>query len=126
MNRNELTDDQVLRLVGISRVTLRGRKGGPATPKTVRKWIRRGYSPPGWAGEPLRLKAVLMGQEYCTLPEWAEEFELARARMGVVPDAPAGPPPVPARRAAAEDRRAAKELAGRLAKGPGGRRRQPA
>jgi hypothetical protein len=79
----ELTLDQSRRLVGIHRVFIRGKNDEPAHPGTVRLYIRDGYRPRGYRGEPVYLRAVLIGQSYCTLPEWVDEFELARARLGL-------------------------------------------
>jgi hypothetical protein len=109
----ELTIDQSRRLVGISRVFIRGKGDEPACPATVRLYIRDGYRPRGYTGPPVYLEAVLIGQSYCTLPEWADEFELARARLGrVVRElAREAAPAVPtSRKAMAEHRRAGRKL----------------
>ncbi|MFO0843277.1 MAG: hypothetical protein U0797_12920 [Gemmataceae bacterium] len=105
-----MNDIDVARLVGISQVTVRGRGGKPASVKAIRDYIRTGCRPQGYDGEPVYLKAVRMGQEYCTLPEWVEEFERARARAGLVAARPS-PKPAPARKALAEHRRAEREWA---------------
>lgn len=104
----ELTREQVSRLVGIARVTVRGRGGRPANIGTVRAYIKAGCKPRGYGGPPVLLQAVVMGQDYCTLPEWVEEFELARARAGRTARVPTGP--TGTRKAALEHRRAEREL----------------
>jgi hypothetical protein len=107
VDRGELTKDQLDRLVGIARVTVRGKGGTPACVERVRAYIREGVRPRGWEGEPIRLEAVLIGNDYCTLPEWVEEFELARARAGHTNRRlPAAPSP----RAATVNRAAARSL----------------
>jgi len=50
----------------------------------IRLWATKGYRPAGYQGPPVVLKAVRVGGVFCTLPEWVEEFELARAAMGAV------------------------------------------
>lgn len=78
---DDLTGDQIRRLVGIAGVTVRGRGGEPANVQTVRGYCRDGYKPSWHDGPPLVLRHVVMGQCYCTLPEWVEEFERERARL---------------------------------------------
>jgi hypothetical protein len=108
VNVNDLTDDQVARLVGIARVTVRGRGGRPANIQTVRGYCRDGFKPNGWRGPPVRLRAVRLGQDYCTLPEWVADFERERAALAQrLFDASRRPPvtaPAPLSRAASARR----------------------
>ena len=60
---------------------MRGQKGKPPHPETVRGWIRRGYKPLGYKGDPVYLKAERWGRDLCTRMEWINEFEEARRRL---------------------------------------------
>ncbi len=66
----------------------------PPNVKTVREWIRQGYRPLGYTGEPVYLKALRHGRDFCTTAAWCLEFEEARLAISVyVPPARRRPPP---------------------------------
>src|SRR5262249_62001467 len=76
-----------------ARKLLRGRGGRSPSLETVRRWAspRRGSRPAGPNGPRLVLRAIRLGGELLMLPEWVEEFERERRRLGVRTPAPGAP-----------------------------------
>lgn len=102
------------RAIGLAEAArrMRGRGGRPPSTSTVRRWAdpRQGYRPQGHTGQPIVLRTLRVGQDLATLPEWIEEFELSRERLGAVVILPLPVRGVPARTRNAAHRRAEQAL----------------
>jgi len=76
-----MTPEQIKRAISLTEAAklLRGRGGKSPHVMTVRRWAdpKRGYRA---GGSPVVLRAVKIGPDVVTLPEWVAEFEAARVR----------------------------------------------
>ena len=107
VSRYPLNPAEVKRAISLTEAAkmLRGRGGKAPHLTTVRRWAdpKRGFRSGG--GPVVVLRAVKIGCDVVTLPEWVEEFQAARIRP-----LPAMPRERSARSARAAHRRAVEEL----------------